>query len=168
MIFYAALLVGLLASSRINFLILVPITSLFIYFHWRNAALLFGLISLCIATVPSIYVFSLSPADFTPFHLLIKAKGLLGNGLAELFVGLFLVTFFFGVYLARKSISNISSSIFISIAPTLIAPAIGDLLIFRNGQLSQWEGASYLLPLFPLGIALYVVTANEKMNGKLL
>ena len=107
-------------------------------------------------------MFSLSPADFTPFHLLIKAKGLLGNGLAELFVGLFLVTFFFGVYLARKSISNISSSIFISIAPTLIAPAIGDLLIFRNGQLSQWEGASYLLPLFPLGIALYVVKANEK------
>ena len=168
LVFYAALLVGLLASSRINFLILVPITSLFIYFHWRNAALLFCLISLCIATVPSIYVFSLSPVDFTPFHLLVKANVLLGNGLKELFLATFAVTFFFGVHLARKSKSYIPISIFISTAPTLLAPAVGDLLIVRNGQLSQWEGASYLLPLFPLGIALYVITANKKMSGELL
>lgn len=160
-----AILTGLLSNTRINFIVLAPIMSFFIFLHWKKAGVIFGIISLCFVMLPSGYLFYLNPEEFTPLHLLSKGDSLLRGGLKEAGLTLSIFAFLIGIYLTKKTPKNIPLSLLISLLPMLLAVAFGDLIHFRKGQFSTWEGANYLLPIIPLALA--IVTINLKRNNNL-
>jgi hypothetical protein len=71
-IFWLAVFAGLLSSSRINFLVIAPIISIFIFIHWQKGGLLFALYSISVAIIPSAIFYFVDSSKFSPFHLLQK------------------------------------------------------------------------------------------------
>jgi hypothetical protein len=164
-IIWIALLTGLLSSTRLNFLVLVPIFTIFIFLHWKRAAVYFGIMSLCVAIIPSSYIYFHSPTEFSPLHLLDKSNLLLGGGLKEIAAGFSVVAFFCGAYLVKRSVHNIPFAVFIALAPSLLAVAMGDL-IMRHSKFGEWEGANYLLPLIPLVSAILTIRLFRTNHSK--
>lgn len=156
-VIWLAVLTGLLASTRINFLVLAPIISLFIFFHWRRAAIIFAAVSMSTSILPSAYIYFLSPADFSPFHLIVKSKGLLTEGMKEFVIALSFLSFLLGAELVRRSIASIPLAVFLSISPMLLALSMGDLVFQKGWSFAEWEGANYLLPVIPLAIAILTI-----------
>jgi hypothetical protein len=152
---FLACLAGLLASSRVNFIVLVPILSIFIAVHWRNGAICFLLIGSGVAVLPSAFIYLIDPNVFTPLHLLGKSEQLLQlewRALISLvsFAGLLLST-----VMVRQALANLPYGVFLSLLPALAALSYGDLRL-REHNFSTWEGANYLLPLIPLAIVCLI------------
>lgn len=153
-LFLLSLLCGLLASSRINFMVIVPLASILIFLHWRKGAVYFFLSALLIATTPSLIIYFMSPNEFTPFHLIGKAQRLVPTSFIEVAFVVSVITSLYGIFIVRRNLNHLPLAIFISIAPSLIAVSLGDLLVIRLGDISQWEGANYFIALVPLASAL--------------
>jgi len=153
-ILWLAIFTGLIASARVNFLVLLPVISIFVFLHWRRGAFIFAAVSACVAILPSLYIYVLDPASFSPFHLVGKSDNLLKGGLKEIGLIASAAAFFVSVYIVRKSVECIPIALALSLAPSLLSVAIGDLLWSRSGNISLWEGANYLLPILPLSVAL--------------
>lgn len=162
-----SILGGLLASTRINFLILTPLISLFIFKYWRKGAIVFFLISFIVSVLPSTFIYSLNPDSFAPFHLIEKSSNLLRGGLRELNILTSLIALFIGYKVSTYSPENIPKAIFISLTPSLIILSIGELIFFRQGSLSMWEGANYFIPLLPLAASIISLNYNHLLvKGK--
>jgi len=146
---WIAILVGLISSSRINFLVLFPVISFYLYLHSKKMAFVFFAISSCIAIIPSAYIYLLNPADFTPLHLLGKGRNLLPGGFMEIGIMMSVAAFFVGAYLVNKSVNHMPFAILLSISPMLLFVSFGDLIV-RDYKFQFWEGANYLLPIIPL------------------
>ena len=155
-ILWLAILAGLLSSSRVNFLVIAPIISIFIFPHWKRGSLLFSFFSISIATIPSSFLYFYDPSKFTPFHLLGKAHNLLQGGLKEMVVIISIMTFLFAYNLIKKSIRNLPICLFISLTPSLVALSFADLLL-RKGSFATWEGANYLAPILPMAFAIITI-----------
>jgi hypothetical protein len=164
-IIWLAILIGLLSSTRINFLVIFPVMSFFIFLHWRKGAVIFGIISFCIAILPSAYIYQLNPVEFSPLHLLDKVDNLLQVGVREITSILSILAFLVGVYFVKKSVKNICSALLLSLSPSLLVLALGDLIVKSGGQLGQWEGANYLLPIIPLALTVLTIRFEEKKNN---
>ena len=159
---FLAIFAGLIASTRINFLIISPLLSLFIFNHWKKGTLIFLLISASIAIIPSTFIYFSDPQQFMPLHLLGKSDELLKNGLKEIAI----ITSLFGVFasykLSKNSIENIPISMFISLFPSLFFLSLGDFI--NSGNASTWEGANYLMPIFPLAASIIAKTSIKKIR----
>lgn len=163
-IFWLAVFAGLLSSSRINFLVIAPIISIFIFIHWQKGGLLFGLFSISTAIIPSSIVYFIDPSKFSPFHLLEKSNLLLQGGLKEVAIFLSILAFLFSCNLIKKSIKLLPISLFLCLLPSLLFLSFSDLLL-RKVNFATWEGANYLAPLIPLSFAIisyYVTKSNKK------
>jgi hypothetical protein len=160
-IFGLGLLSGLLASSRINFIVLAPLLSLFVFAQWKRGGLLFFCISMLMTFIPAIYIYFLDPANFTPFHLAGKSTNIAGP--VVLLLGALLCTCA-AIYSTLKISANVGfipMGIFIALAPMLLSISIGDLAT-RQWNISAWDGANYLIPLAPLAAYLLVRLNAEK------
>lgn len=143
------ILVGLLASTRINLFFIFPFLSIFIFWYWKKGAFLFFFIALFFALIPTLWLYSLNPSEFTPFHLVGKA-GVLLPSLIFLFAALVCAGLgIFGIVLGRKSLRYGAASLFLGLAPMLCILALADIWN-RQWQWGQWEGANYLMPVLPL------------------
>lgn len=160
---YLSILGGLLASTRINFLIITPLISLFIFKYWRKGAIVFFLISFTVSVLPSIFIYSLNPDSFAPFHLIDKSTNLLQGGLWELNLFSSIIALLIGYKISTFSPENIPKAIFISLTPTLIILSIGELIFFRQGSLALWEGANYFIPMVPLAGSIIALNFNNKL-----
>jgi hypothetical protein len=163
-IFWLAVFAGLLSSSRINFLVIAPIISIFISIPWRKGGLLFGLFSISTAIIPSSIVYFIDPSKFSPFHLLEKSNLLLQGGLKEVVIFLSILAFLFSCNLIKKSIRLLPISLFLCLLPSLLFLSFSDLLL-RKVNFATWEGANYLAPIIPLSFAIisyYVTKSNKK------
>ncbi len=149
-----ALLAGLLASTRVNFLVLPLLLAALIATRWRPGAALFLLVSVAVALLPSAVLYGLSPAQFTPLHLLDKSSTLLQGGLRELAIVTSAAGWFFGLRLTRSTPQAIPMAMLLALAPALVALSVADLVVIRSGNLASWEGANYLFPLLPLSASL--------------
>lgn len=152
-LFAMAVLAGLLASSRINFLFLGPLVAGFVILHWRSGGIVFLLVTACVALGPGFYLYISDPEVFAPLHLLGKSEILLPG--VFLVCGLIasIALMALSVILVRRSIANVPLAFFLSLLPSLAALSLGDLAR-RGWQLAQWEGANYLMPIIPLACAL--------------
>lgn len=162
-IFWLAVFAGLLSSSRINFLVIAPIISIFIFIHWQKGGLLFGLYSISVAIIPSTILYFVDSSKFTPFHLLEKSNLLLQGGLKEVAILLSILAFLFSCNLIKKSIRLLPISLFLCLLPSLLFLSFGDLLL-RKVNFAMWEGANYLSPLLPLSFAIishYIIKSNK-------
>jgi len=162
-IFWLAVFAGLLSSSRINFLVIAPIISIFIFIHWQKGGLLFGLFSISTAIIPSSIVYFIDPSKFSPFHLLEKSNLLLQGRLKEVTIFLSFLAFLFSCNLIKKSIRLLPISLFLCLLPSLLSLSFSDLLL-RKVNFATWEGANYLAPIIPLSFAIisYYVTKSNK------
>jgi hypothetical protein len=162
-IFWLAAFAGLLSSSRINFLVIAPIISIFIFIHWQRGGLLFGLYSISVAIVPSTILYFVDSSKFTPFHLLEKSNLLLQGGLKELAIFLSIVAFLFSCNLIKKSIKLLPISLLLCLLPSLLSLSFADLFL-RKVNFAMWEGANYLAPILPLSFAIishYIIKSNK-------
>lgn len=160
-----AVFAGLLSSTRINFLVIAPIVSVYIFLYWRKGALAFAILSLCVALLPSLFVYIQDPALFSPLHLLGKSDKLLQGGLKEIGLIASVLAFIVSIILVKKSINNLPVGLLLSLAPSLISVSIGDL-VGRGGSFAAWEGANYLIPIMPLSVALIVghLSNHDQIN----
>ena len=151
----AAALVGLLASTRVNMPILLGLYLLILLSRRRKSGfVLFGLAA-SIALLPSFLIYAADPSGFTPLHLI--GKGMLlfpGGSLAILIIiGL-------GMLLALRKFLDLgfrSSSLLLLLVGSNVVPlSIADL-IARGFDFGAWEGASYLMVVYPL-VALQIAT----------
>ena len=162
-IFWLAVFAGFLSSSRINFLVIAPIISIFIFIHWQRGGLLFALYSISVAIIPSIILYFVDSSKFTPFHLLEKSNLLLQGGLKEVAILLSILAFLFSCNLIKKSIRLLPISLFLCLLPSLLSLSFSDLLL-RKVNFAMWEGANYLAPIIPLSFSIisYYVTKSNK------
>ena len=162
-IFWLAVFAGLLSSSRINFFVIAPIISIFIFIHWQKGGLLFGLFSISTAIIPSSIIYFIDPSKFSPFHLLEKSNFLLQGGLKQVAIFLSILAFIFSCNLIKKSIRLLPISLFLCLLPSLLALSFGDLF-FRKVNFAMWYGANYFAPIIPLSFAIisYYVTKSNK------
>ena len=154
-VFQLAALVGLVASARISMpLFAVPFG--LVLLHRRNRWVIFTVVTSAIILVPNIWIYLLSPEDFSPLHLLAKGQSLVPGGFYLL---MFLTTAAAVVYGTLKwwkgRLDELSLTIII-FSPHLIFLAFGDLVFNRNFDIFWWEGANYLYLITPL-IAWFVV-----------
>ena len=159
-IFYA-IITGLLSSSRINFLILLPIFTIFILTKWKKGAISFLIIACVVAIIPSGIVYSINPNQFMPLHLLGKSNLILKNGFKEIAIIFSLINTLIGLQLVRNNIENLPSAILISLFPGLFMLSLGDFIFFRSLNPATWEGANYLMPIFPLSASI----VSNKINN---
>lgn len=162
-IFWLAVFAGLLSSSRINFLVIAPIISIFIFIHWQRGGLLFGLYSISVAIIPSAILYFVDSSKFSPFHLLEKSNLLLQGGLKEVAILLSILAFLFSFNLIKKSIRLLPISLFLCLLPSLLSLSFGDLLL-RKVNFAMWEGANYLSPILPLSFVIishYIIKSNK-------
>jgi len=162
-IFWLAVFAGFLSSSRINFLVIAPIISIFIFIHWQRGGLLFALYSISVAIIPSTILYFVDSSKFTPFHLLEKSNLLLQGGLKEVAILLSILAFLLSCNLIKRSIRLLPISLFLCLLPSLLSLSFGDLL-FRKVNFAMWEGANYLAPIIPLSFSIisYYVTKSNK------
>lgn len=153
-------LAGLLASTRINLFFIFPFLSIFIFWHWKKGALLFFFSALFFAVIPTLWLYSLNPAEFTPFHLVGKA-GVLLPPATFLFAALVCAGLgILGIVLGRKSLRYGAVSLFLGLAPMLCILALADIWS-RQWQWGQWEGANYLMPILPLSALILVQFSKD-------
>jgi len=157
---YLSILCGLLASSRINFIVMAPLISLFVFASWRRGGVIFFCLSMLVTFIPSLYIYLLDPASFTPFHLAGKSTNIAGPQILMFGAILSIGTAIYSALRARVDATFIPMGLFISLAPMLLSVALGDLST-RHWNIAAWDGANYLVPLIPLA-ALILVTLNTK------
>jgi hypothetical protein len=145
-----SLLAGIIASTRVNFLIIIFIASSYVFLHWRVRTFLFLFLSLLIALIPSSIIWFFNPETFTPLHLLGKSSILMPPMLKYFAIIFSIVFFLWSLYKVNESIRYINFGFFISLSPSLLGVSLGDLFIARSGDIAMWEGANYLIPLVPL------------------
>lgn len=160
---YLSILCGLLASSRINFIVMAPLISLFVFASWRRGGVIFFCLSMLVTFIPSLYIYLLDPAIFTPFHLAGKSTNIAGPQILLFGAILSIGTAIYSALRARVDATFIPMGLFISLAPMLLSVALGDLST-RHWNIAAWDGANYLVPLIPLA-ALILVTLNTKRRG---
>lgn len=162
MLFLSALLCGVLASSRVNFLVLVPLIAFLLFSRWRSGAFLFVVFGAIIAFLPSLLIYLSDPQAFTPLHLLHKAQVIMPRGIlivaALVSVGMAIV----GYFMVRRSAQALPLAVFLSLLPGLLTLSLGDLY-GRGWNPALWEGANYLIPLLP--IAALLVVEQRKSAG---
>ena len=152
---FLACLAGLLASTRVNFLVLVPILSVFITMHWKKGAIFFFLIGSGVAVLPSAFIYLIDPSVFTPLHLIGKSGQLLQPGWKVFIVLVSFAGLLLSTVIVRQALANIPYGVFLSFLPALAAVSYGDLRL-KEYNFSAWEGANYLLPIIPLAIVCLI------------
>ncbi|EQA35420.1 putative membrane protein [Leptospira inadai serovar Lyme str. 10] len=163
----SAIVCGLISSTRVNFIVLIPIFSFFVYIYWRKSIVYFVLITAVIAFLPATLIYLNNPSSFTPLHLLKKSQAFLSP--VEYYAATFfsLVCIFLSLIIIKQKISMLPCAIFIALFPSLFFVSMGDLIYHCSWNVADWEGANYLIPLVPLAaflITFKIFAMVEKME----
>ena len=156
LIILVAIICGIIASTRINFMILIFISASYIFLYHKKGAWVFLVISLTLALGPSVIIYLSNPDMFTPLHLIGKSKKLLPPMLRYVIVFMTGILYFYSLFIVNRSAKNIAMSFFIVLFPMLIGLSLSDLVFLRDLKFQYWEGANYLIPLIPLSSLLVV------------
>jgi hypothetical protein len=164
LILFLSLFCGLLSSARVNFLILTPILGLLIYPNWPKGSIYFSIIAAIVGFAPNAMLYISDPSLFTPLHLVQKGTSLLS---IDLMVAVLILTFFgllYGIKKIKESPKNMPYAIFICLLPSFASLAISDLY-FRGGDIGNWYGANYIIPIFPLAAILVARILTERSEA---
>lgn len=143
-----ALLVGLIASTRIN----MPIFALpfGIVLLQRKKWIAFTVAVSAIVLIPNLLVYLSSPADFAPLHLISKGQSLVPGVFYVLMFAVSALAIGLGFFLwGKRAISELSLVLLI-VSPHLMFLSFGDLVFNRQFDVFWWEGANYLYLLTPM------------------
>jgi len=164
LLFLSILLLAFAATSRIVFIYIIPVTGILL---WKRSAfkhLIYLLAALAIAVLLHFIFYLWNPASYTPLHLLAKGGRLLASGLKFYAAILTLAVLIFTYLKVKSSISSWLFFFCLSLAVPLFFISIGDLINMRNFNLSQWEGANYLLVVMPI-YAVYIALSQAEFRS---
>ncbi len=123
--------------------------------HQPRRALGFGIIAITVALGVMGAIYLWDPRHFTPLHLIGKASTKHapdGRNSAMLAVTVIIsvATALSTVRETRKDLDFAPKGLLYSLAPGLVGLALLGLIFASKGQMSKWEGATYLMPFLPL------------------
>jgi hypothetical protein len=153
-----AVLVGLIATSRVVFIVLPLLLALFAWKYNRRVSLIIGLGGSAIALALHAYFYSTS-AFYQPFHLFQRGGTNVGAGLIA--TGLVLESVVVWRAYSRVS-ADVATWLFgtwLCLFLPLLLIAIGELR-HAGWILANWEGANYLFPCIPLFLAYVAATTS--------
>lgn len=159
-----AVLAGLLSSARMNFLVIFPLVSIFLFLRWRAGAAVLFILAGMVAILPSLFIYLSSPADFTPLVLIGKGQSILPRVVILIALLLSITGVVTGLVMLRNDVARFPEAMFLSLMPGLLILSFGDLY-GRSGSLALWEGANYLIPLVPLA-AFLVLQLRQASLGE--
>lgn len=148
-----AILCGVLASSRVNFLVLVPLVGFLLFSIWRSGAVVFVVLGSIVALLPSAIIYISDTQAFTPLHLLHTAQDILPTSILVAAAFVSMVMTIVGFILVRSDAAFFPLSVFLALLPALATLSIGDLCGV-GGDFALWGGSTYLIPLVPLAAIL--------------
>jgi len=155
-----SVLVGLVASSRINMLIILPIFAIFGYFRNKLSGILMFLSSSVIAILPSFLIYISNPSLFTPLHLIQKAEMLLPLSVRFVVIAIMTFSLVISLFLYSKKAILLTSALLWILTPMFVGLLIGGLAhVEYNVSLS--EHFNYLIPLLPLASASCLISLQE-------
>ncbi|MBF0442617.1 MAG: hypothetical protein HQK54_11980 [Oligoflexales bacterium] len=156
-IIITAVLCGIMAGTRVNFLYLPFAFAFALFFYHRKAIPMFLLISCLIAFLPGAYFYFLDPNSFTPFHVLTRGHQALSPVPMIITLVINIALFILGTCKFRKNVDNILLFFLFIVAPSLIFLSIGSLFWVKL-NIIEWEGANYFVPIYPMLAAIYAKT----------
>ena len=166
----AAVLVGLVASMRVNFLLLVAVAAVFVFVKTRLGGVLFGLVASMVAILPSTFLYLSNPAGFTPLHLVGKSQAIVPPALYFVMGLLTLASLLIGALLVVRDKLDLVEFATLVFAPHIVFLSVS-ALVFGGWDFFNWEAAHYLYVLTP-GLAYSVakivsnrIRASEYNSG---
>jgi len=155
-----SVLVGLVASSRINMLIILPIFAIFGYFRNKLSGILMFLSSSVIAILPSFLIYISNPSLFTPLHLIQKAEMLLPLSVRFVVIAIMTFSLVISLFLYSKKAILFTSALLWILTPMFVGLLIGGLAHVEY-KVSLSEHFNYLIPLLPLASASCLISLQE-------
>jgi hypothetical protein len=155
-----SVLVGLVASSRINMLIILPIFAIFGYFRNKLSGILMFLSSSVIAILPSLLIYISNPPLFTPLHLIQKAEMLLPLSVRFVVIAIMAFSLVISLFLYSKKAILFTSALLWILTPMFVGLLIGGLAHVEY-KVSLSEHFNYLIPLLPLASASCLISLQE-------
>ncbi|MDA0787466.1 MAG: hypothetical protein O3B37_14365 [Proteobacteria bacterium] len=144
----AAIVCGLIGAARMNFIVIPFVIGALVFSTDRRMFVTFTGVGLVIAVALWLGFFAWNPAHFSPYQVVQRSQGLApfwvlaAGGLVS--IGLFFVS----VYLVRRSQFGVPVFYLVSMLPMFLVVAVGELGV-REWDLSLWEGANFIAPLYP-------------------
>lgn len=162
---FLGVLTGIVASARVNFLVVIAMLAGYVFLYHRRTAFVFFGVAMLVGIVPSLLVYMSNPDLFTPLHLVAKGDQLMGFELKVFAMMLTVAGYVWSLYLVNKSAEFIACGLFASLCPSLLILSLSDLFNARLGDVATWEGANYLMPLLPLaGLMLLRLYPVERVR----
>ncbi len=153
-------IVGLVASSRINMLIILPIFAIFAYFRNKLSGVLMFLSSSVIAILPSFLIYISNPSLFTPLHLIQKAEMLLPLSVRFVVIAIMAFSLVISLFLYSKKAILFTSALLWILTPMFVGLLIGGLAHVEY-KVALSEHFNYLIPLLPLASASCLISLQE-------
>lgn len=148
LVFFSAVLAGLISSTRINMpIVLVFFVILLLLSRARGRFTAIG-ISILVSVGPAALIYVSNPYSFTPLHLLSKGQKLLPGW--TLFAVLLVTAICLSVVFLSKKVSekSVNFKLLLVTAPSVVSLSFADLAS-RSFEFAIWEGASYLMIIIP-------------------
>lgn len=158
-----AILTGIIATSRIVFIFIPPLLSLFIWKSSKKNAVFYLFTSMLVSAMLHLY-FYITSDFYQPLHLL--SRGQTNVGISLSFIGL--AATIIAVYGAYQHLQNSIESwmvyFFICISIPLATIAFGELSTI-GFQFALWEGANYLAVPAPLFAFITAKKFQQNTDG---
>ncbi len=155
-----AIFCAAIATSRVIFIELIPLWTLFLYKTNKRSALYFFCTSLTFALALHLSFYLPDPPAYSPLHIIGKGEKLVSPMLRIVAA---LVAVFAGLWIALKTQQTLTSwmiSLAIACAVPLAGASFGDL-ITHHWNFSIWEGANYLMIISPIICMWSVLSLKE-------
>jgi hypothetical protein len=157
----AAVLVGLVASMRVNFLLLVVVATVFVFIRTKFGGLFFGLVASAVSTLPSALIYLSDPAGFTPLHLVGKSQGIVPPVLYVFMALLTVASLVIGALLVMRGKLDLVEFATLVFAPHIVFLSVS-ALVFGGWDFFNWEAGHYLYVLTPgLAYSVAKVVSNR-------
>lgn len=140
--------VGLVASMRINLILLVLVTGVYAFIRLRARGFWFTVSSGLVAVTPSLLIYLSNPDIFTPLHLVGKSQTIVPFPLYVLMALFTIVFLVIGSSMVSKKNLGITEFTTLVFAPHIILLSVSALAV-RGWDFFNWEAAHYLYVLTP-------------------
>ncbi len=149
----SVVLISLVATARLSLLILLPLVGIYLWFQYpKKWCGRFGI------TAAAILFLLFSPLFFVQtelvfLHLVSKGQHILspvGMGLVVSLTGFHLVQ-----VIRQAQRYSLFEFVLLPLYPLYVISAVADL-VRVEGNVALWEGANYVVPIFPLVVYVYI------------
>jgi len=161
----AAILLGVLSSSRLPFLYVPLVLGLLIWHRDRRLAVQAVAVALAVGGGLTLGTYLWDPGKFSPLHVLAKGQRLAGPNGEMIGLAVYTVVGLAALWWARLPSLTAWLGVTFLLVATPMAVAAGAALIKVDLILSAWDGATYLMVGLPAFCALAATLMTEKADG---